>query len=165
MELFNLTLGLEVLEGVANGRVSKSHGDGVQGPRVELGVSLEDVKGALRGKGVAVVADAGNDFTLFRLGVGGDGKRWAVGWVCDGGDDELGGRCARGRFNGTLDEGDLRVGNLDVVDGGMGFDGRGHVGAVIGSYCCWKDLREWIETLCFFRPLLSCSMPDNGFFQ
>ena len=41
MELLDLALGFEVLEGTANGHVGKPHGDGVEGTGIELGVSLE----------------------------------------------------------------------------------------------------------------------------
>ena len=71
------------------------------------GCPWRDIKQTLRGEGVAVVADASDDFTLFGLGVGGDGERWAIDRVCDGGDNGFGSRCARRGFNGVLDKSDL----------------------------------------------------------
>ena len=47
-ELFDLRLGFEVLESAADSRVGKADGDGAKGARVELGVSLHDIEGALR---------------------------------------------------------------------------------------------------------------------
>ena len=48
-KLLDLGLGLEVLEGAADGRVGETDGDGAEGAGVELGVSLHDIEGALRG--------------------------------------------------------------------------------------------------------------------
>ena len=46
-ELLDLCLGLEVLEGTADSRVGEADGDGAEGARVELRMSLHDVEGAL----------------------------------------------------------------------------------------------------------------------
>ena len=46
-ELFDLGLGLEVLEGATNSRVGEADGDGAQSARVELRVSLHNVEGTL----------------------------------------------------------------------------------------------------------------------
>ena len=46
-ELFDLGLGLEVLECATDGRVGEADGDGAEGARVELWVSLHDIEGAL----------------------------------------------------------------------------------------------------------------------
>ena len=153
-ELFDLGLGLEMLEGTADGRVGEPDGDGTEGVGVELGVSLHDVEGALRGEGVVVVVDTGHDFALFSIGIGGDGEVWAL----DGSVDGLGGRCAREWDGRWVDEGDgggrefgwdgrwvdegggggcefgsdwfRGDGGLEVVKGGVGLSGRGHVGMV-----------------------------------
>ena len=136
-ELFDLGPGLEVLEGAANGRVGEADGDGAEGAGVELWVSLHDVKRALRREGVIVVMDAGHDFAFFGVGVGGDGEMWAF----DGSVDRFGSRCTREWDGRWVDEGDgggreLRSdrfrgdGGLDVVKGGVGLSGRGHVGIV-----------------------------------
>ena len=45
-ELFDLGLGLEMLEGAADGGVGKANGDGAEGTGVEFWVSLHDVKRA-----------------------------------------------------------------------------------------------------------------------
>ena len=46
-ELLDLGLGLEVLEGAADGRVGETDGDGAKGAGVKFGVSLHDVERAL----------------------------------------------------------------------------------------------------------------------
>ena len=73
-ELHDLILGFEVLKGVANGNRAK-------GSSVELGVSLHDIKEALRREGVAMMADVQNDFTFFGVRVSGEykGGGWLVG--------------------------------------------------------------------------------------
>ena len=142
--MFNLALGLEVLEGAANGRVGEADGDGAEGAGVELWVSLHDIERAPRGEGVVVVVHAGNDLAFLGVRVGGDGKMWAFG----GGVDGFGGRCTGERNGGWIDEGDGGGGELcvdgifrgsgrDVIDGGVGFSGRRHV-AVGWKCCCWR---------------------------
>ena len=81
--------------------------------------------------------DAGHDFAFFGVRVGGDGEMGAF----DGGVDGLG-SWRTGEWDGRwVDEGDgggcelgsNRVcgdGRLDVVEGGVGLSGRGHVGLV-----------------------------------
>ena len=71
------------------------------------GCPWRDVKRTLRGEGVAVVADASDDFALFRLGVGVNGERWAIDRACDGGDNRFGSRCVRRGFDGVLNKSDL----------------------------------------------------------
>ena len=71
-ELHDLILGFEVLKGVANGNRAK-------GSSVELGVSLYDIKEALRREGVAMMADMQNDFAFFGVRVSGEYKG-GVGW-------------------------------------------------------------------------------------
>ena len=66
-ELFNLGFGLEMLEGMANGRVGKTDGDCAQRPGVEFGMSLHDVEGALRGEWVVVAVDSIDDFPFFSV--------------------------------------------------------------------------------------------------
>ena len=90
-ELFDLGLGLEMLECAANGCVSESNGDGVESARVEFGMSLHDVEGALGREGVVVSKDAIDNFAFFSLGVWGDGKTWTCGGVSG-----FRSRCARG---------------------------------------------------------------------
>ena len=79
-----------------------------------------------------MVVDAGNNFALLCIGVGGDGEMWAF----DGSVDGLGGWCARERDGGWIDEGDgggsefwsnWLDGGLGVVEGGVGFDRGRHV--------------------------------------
>ena len=72
-----------------------------------------------------------------------------IGWACDRIDDRFGSRDVRRGFDGMFNKGDLGVDDLDVVEGCIGFDGRGHVWVIMGGCCCKKDLREWIETLHF----------------
>ena len=111
-----------------------------------------------------MMVDVGDDFTLFRLGVSGKGKRWTVGQTFGGSDDGLWGRCVRRGFEGVFDKGDSGVSG-DTVDGGVGFNGGGHVWLVVVLLCCRKDLRERMETLHFFRLLLFCSDGESGFFR
>ena len=73
-ELFDLCLGLEVLEGLADG-------DGTEGAGVQFWVPLHDVERALRREGVVVVMDARDDLAFFRVRVGGDGEVWTCGSV------------------------------------------------------------------------------------
>ena len=125
----------------------------------------------MRGKWVVVVVNARYDFPFLRVRVGGNGEMRSFGGSVDG----FGGWCTGERNSGWIDKGDggggelwvgkvFRGGGRDVVDGGVGPDGRRHV--AMGWKCCWRyDLRERIETLRFFRPLLSCSRGDNGFFR
>ena len=102
-KLFDLCLGLKVLECAADGRVSEADGDGTKGACVELGVSLHDVEGALGREGVVVSVDTINNLALFRLGVWGDGEAWACGSV-----SVFGGWCERGSGVGRFGVG--RVG-------------------------------------------------------
>ena len=81
-----------------------------------------------------MAVDAGNDLAFFRVGVGGDGEVWAF----DGSGDGFRGRCAgkwdsRWVHKGDGGGGELWSnwvrgdGGLGVVEGGVGFSGRGHV--------------------------------------
>ena len=123
--------------------------------------------------------DTIDDLAFFGFGVWGDGEAWALRGASD-----LGGWCARrggaDRFGmGRIGEGG---GWIHECDGGgtklcLGRDdldgvaedvdrrgGRGHV--VMVWRCCRKwDLRERMETLRFFCPLLSCSEGISGFFR
>ena len=147
-ELLDFGLGFEVLKGTANSRVGEADGDGVEGAGVEFRVPLHDVKGTLRREGVIVVMDAGHDFAFFGVGVGGDGemgafdrsvnrfgswctREWDDRWVGEG----VGGGC---ELVGWIDEGNgggrklgsdgvRGNGGLNVVEGGVGLGGRGHV--------------------------------------
>ena len=123
--------------------------------------------------------DAVDDLAFFGLGVGSDGEAWACGSARDfgswrarrGGDDGFGmGRI--GKCGGWIHERDgggteLCLGG-DDLDGAAedvdGCGGRGHV-VVVWRCCCKWDLRERIETLRFFCPLLSCSEGVNGFLR
>ena len=89
-----------------------------------------------------MVVDAGYDFAFFGVRVGGEGELWAF----DGGMDGFGSRCAREWNSRGIDKGDGGGrelwsywvhcdGGLDVVEGGVGFSGRGHVG-VVWRCCC-----------------------------
>ena len=85
--------------------------------------------------------DAGHDFAFFGVRVRGDGEMWAF----DRSVDRLGSWCT-GEWDGRwVDEGDgggcefrsdrIRGdGGLDVVEGGVGLDGGGHVELV---WKCW----------------------------
>ena len=127
--------------------------------------------------------DTVDDFALFGFGVWGDGETWACGGV-----NGFGSRCARRRGSGDVGFGlgvdevgrdgrwihehdgggaELRLGRDDldgVAEDGAGFDRGGHV-VMAWKCCCRWDLRERMETLRFFRPLLSCSEGVNGFFR
>ena len=118
-----------MLEGVANGCVGEADGDGAEGASIELRVSLHDIEGALRRKGVVMMVNAGDDFALFGLGICNEGERQVVGWSFDRGDNGFGSGCARGGSgDGVFNKGDLQVGNLEVVDGSIGFElGGRHV--------------------------------------
>ena len=125
-----------------------------------------------------------DDFALFGLRVGGDGKAWTCGGV-----DRFRGQRLKGsgsddvrfglgmvevdRSGRWIHEGDgggteLCPGrddfNVVVEDVGVGFDRGRHV-VVVWKCCCRWDLRERMETLRFFRPLLSFSEGVNGFFR
>ena len=140
-ELFDLRFGLEMLEGAANGCVGETDGDGLEGAGVKLWVSLHDIEGALRREGVVMIVDTENDLAFLRIGIGGDGKVRAFG----GHMDRLGSWCMGERNGRWIDEGDgggsklcadgvLRGDGWEVVDGGVGFGGRGHV-VVVWRYC------------------------------
>ena len=101
MELLDLALGLEMLEGAADGRVGKADGDGAEGAGIKLWVSLHDIEGALRREGVVVVMDARDNLALLRVGVRGDGEMWAFSGSVDG----FGGWCTGKRNGGWIDEG------------------------------------------------------------
>ena len=87
-----------------------------------------------------MVVDTGNDFAFFRVGIRGDGEVWSF----DGSGDGFRGRRV-GEWDGRrVDEGDggggelwldwIRGdGGLDVIEGGVGFGGRGHV-VVVWKY-------------------------------
>ena len=123
--------------------------------------------------------DTIDDLAFFGLGVWGDGETWARGGVGDfgswctrrSGNDGFGmGRIGKG--GGWIHECDgrgteLRLGRDDldgVVEDVDGCGGRGHV--VVVWRCCRKwDLRERMETLRFFCPLLSCPEGVSGFFR
>ena len=90
-ELFDLGLGLEMLEGTADSRIGEADGDGAESARIEFRMSLHDVEGALGREGVVVSMDTIDDFALFRLGVWGDGESWAC-----GGMSVFNGWCERG---------------------------------------------------------------------
>jgi hypothetical protein len=131
---------------------------------------LHDIEGTLRGEGVVVMMDMRYDLPFLCVRVGGNGEVWLFGGSVDG----FGGWCMGERNSGWIDKGDggssefwadgVFCGGGDVVEGGIGLDGRRHV--VMGWKCCWRyDLRERMETLRFFRPLLSCLEGNNGFFR
>ena len=123
--------------------------------------------------------DTVDNFAFLGLGVWGDGEAWACGSANAfgsrrarrGSDDRFGmGRVGKG--GGWIHERDgggtkLCLGR-DDLDGAAedvdGCGGRRHVVAVWRCCCKW-DLREWMETLRFFRPLLSCSRGVSGFFR
>ena len=134
-----------------------------------------------------MVVDAGDNFALLCIRVGGDGEVWAF----DGGANRFGCRCAWerdgrrvnirfglgvgeiGRNGGRIHKCDgggteLCLGRDDfdgaAEDSGVGLD-RGRHSVVVWKCCCRWDLRERMETLRFFRPLLSCSEGANGFFR
>ena len=88
-----------------------------------------------------MVVDAGDDFALLRIGVGGDGEMWAFDWGLNG----FGGWRVREWDGWRIDEGDGRSGKfrsygvcgnggLDVVERGVGFDGGRHAEVV---WRCW----------------------------
>jgi hypothetical protein len=102
---------------------------------------LHDIKRTLRGEGVVVAMDVGYDFAFFGVRVGGDSKVWAF----DGGMDRFGSRCTRewdGRWVDKSDGGGRELGSdwfhgdggMDVVEGGVGLGGGGHVEVV---WKCW----------------------------
>ena len=179
VELFDLCFGLEMLEGAANGCVGEPDGDGAEGTRVKFWMPLHDVEGALGRERVVVSVDMIDDLAFLGLGVWGDGETWACrsvsgfGVRCMGrsGDDRL--RMGRiGKGGGWIHERDgggtkLCLGRDDfdgVAEDGGGFRGGGHV--VVVWKCCRRwDLRERMETLRFFCPLLSCLEGVNGFFR
>ena len=125
--------------------------------------------------------DAVDDLAFFGLGIWGDGEAWACGSVSG-----FGGRCtrrsgdnglglgvgevsgSRGRVHECDGRGtELCLGRDDLDGVAEDVDGRrggGHV-VVVWRCCCKWDLRERMETLRFFRPLLSCSEGVSGFFR
>ena len=109
-ELFNLGLGLEMLESMANGRVGEANGDGAESAGVELWVSLHDIERALRREGVVVAMNSRDDLAFFRLGIRGDGEVWAFSRGMDG----LRGWRLGERNGGWIDEGDGRGGKFCV---------------------------------------------------
>ena len=126
-----------MLESASDSRVGEADGDGAESACFEFWVSLYDVEGALGREGVVVAMDAGHDFAFFGVRVGGNGEMWAF----DGGVGRLGSWCAMEWDGRWVDEGDGGVcefgsdwirgdGGLDIVEGGVGFSGRGHVGLV-----------------------------------
>ena len=147
-ELHNLISGLEMLESAADGCVGEADGNGAEGVGFQAGAGLEDVDGGLRREGIALLDNLASDLTFFDVGgglveLGDDGEKRLVVWVFN----ESGG--GSGEFS-IADS---------VGDGGRHVDeGEGW------SYSCRKALREQIETLHFFWPLLSCSEGNNGFF-
>ena len=125
--------------------------------------------------------DAVDDLAFFGLGIWSDGETWACGSVSDFGsgctrrcgDDGLG--LSVGEVSGSkgrvheCDGGGAKLclgrDDLDgVAEDVDGRGGRGHV-VVVWRGCCRWDLRERMETLRFFRPLLSCSEGASGFFR
>ena len=123
--------------------------------------------------------DTINDFAFLGLGVWGDGEAWAC--VSVGG---FGGRRARrssddgfgmgriGESGGWIHERDgggteFCLGRDDFDGVTEDVDGRGGGRHVVMAWgCCRRwDLRERMETLRFFCPLLSCSEGVSGFFQ
>ena len=147
-----------MLEGAADGHIGQADGDGAEGVGIEVGVGLEDVDRRLGREGVALLDDLASDFARFGVVVGGDGERWSVRRSFDGsGDFRRWSR--RGWFDGRVDEGGSR--GIEFV----GKDVSGDGGHSVGEVCCCrrKDLRERMETLRFFCPLLSCPEGANGF--
>ena len=158
MELGDLASGLEVLEHTANGHVGQANGDGAESVGVEVHAGLEDVDRRLRGEGVALLDDLASDLAWFDVVISGNGEGWPVGRSFSG-SGNFWGWSRRGCLDRRVDESGGRGRELMGKD--VGGDGR-HV--MEGVWCCCrKDLRERIETLCFFRPLLSCSDGINGF--
>ena len=125
--------------------------------------------------------DAIDDFAFLGLGVWGDGEAWTC-----GGRGDFGSRCARGSSDDGFGLGISEVSGsgswVDERDGGgtefcLGRDdfdgvaedvdgcGDGRHIVVVGRCCCKWDLRERMETLRFFCPLLSCSEGASGFFR
>ena len=144
-ELFNLGLGLEMLESATDGCIGEPDGDGAESACVEFWVSLHDVERALGRKGVVVSKDTIDDFALFGLGVWGDGELRMHRSVSG-----FGGRCTRGsggdgfriggigRDGGWIHECDgggteLRLGR-DDFDAVAEDGGGGHVAVV---WRCW----------------------------
>ena len=148
-ELFDLGFRLKVLEGTANSRVGEADGDGTEGARVELWVSLHNIEGALGREGVVVSVDTVDDFAFFCLRVWGDGESRAYGSVSG-----LGGWCTRrgGDDRFGLGVGEMSGGWVHKRDGGGaklclgrddfdgvaedvdGLRGGGHV--AVGWKCC-----------------------------
>ena len=123
--------------------------------------------------------DTVNDFAFLGLRVWGDSETWARGgiddfgsWRARGSSDDWFRMGRVGKGGGWIHERDGGGTELclsrDDFDGAAedvdGRGGRGHV--VVVWKCCRKwDLRERMETLRFFCPLLSCSEGVNGFFR
>ena len=121
--------------------------------------------------------DTVDDFAFLGLGIWGDGEAWAYG--SSGG---FGGRRARRSGSDGFGIGGIGGRRIHECEGGGtelclggddfdgaaedvdGLDGRRHVVGVWKCCCKW-NLRERMETLRFFRPLLSCSVGVNGFFR
>ena len=125
--------------------------------------------------------DAVDDLAFFGLGIWGDGEAWACGSMSNfgsgctrgSGDDRFG--LGVGEVSGSgvwVHERDGRgtelcLGRDDLAGVAEDVDGRGgrrHV-VVVWRDCCKWDLRERMETLRFFCPLLSCSEGASGFFR
>ena len=119
-----------------------------------------------------MTVDAIDDLAFLRLGVWGDGEVWTC-----GGRRGFGSRRARGssddgfglgvgevsRSGGWVDERDgggtelcLGRDDLDGIAEDVDGSGRGRHVVVVWRCCCRWDLRERMETLRFFCPLLSC---------
>ena len=119
-----------MLEGATDGHVGQADGDGAEGVGVEVGVCLQHVERALGREGVVVAVDAGDDFTLFWVGIGGDSEEWSVGSWSGGG---LRSWCAWKRDGRRVDEGDGGDGEFWADGSGSG---RGHV--VLAWEACWR---------------------------
>ena len=68
-----------------------------------------------------MMVNAEDDFALFGLRICSEGERRVVGWSFNRGDDGFGSGCVRGSGDGAFNKGDLQVGDLEVVDGSIGF--------------------------------------------
>ena len=100
-KLLDLGFGLEMLKGAANGRVGQTNSDSAEGAGIQLWMPLHSVERALRGKGIVMVVDAGDDFAFLCIRVGGDGEVGAF----DGGVNRFGSRWVRrGSGDGVRDD-------------------------------------------------------------